>query len=173
MAARVILLAGIWTFAVAAPAAAQRPGTIEVGAFARYTNFDNGLGIGNPIAVGGRAAVYLGRTLAVELDAARASSNSVGNTLAHLRLVYDAALGPRLGALLGAGYARNWYGTPFNASDGGVSGMLGLRYHLRDRVWLRLGTDLDFLIHTSDQSPFSFYHGNWGFQFGAGMRLRG
>jgi hypothetical protein len=82
-------------------------------------------------------------------------------------------VGPRLGVLLGAGYVRNWYGAPYQASDGGVSAMLGLRYHLRDRVWLRLGTDLDFLIHPSAQSPFSFYHGNWGLQLGAGARLRG
>jgi hypothetical protein len=49
---------------------------------------------------------------------------------------------------------------------------LGVRYQLRGRVWLRLGTDLDFLIHTSDQSPFSFYHGNWGVQLGVETRLR-
>ncbi|HMH84200.1 MAG TPA: outer membrane beta-barrel protein [Gemmatimonadales bacterium] len=173
MTTRVIGAAAIWALVLALPAAAQRPGGIEVGAFVRYTNFDNGLGMGNPIAVGGRAAVYLGRTLAVELDAARASSNSVGNTLAHVRLVHDAPLGPRLDALLGAGYVRNWYGAPYDASDGGLSALVGLRYHLKPRLWLRLGTDFDFLIHTSAQSPFAFYHGNWGFQLGAGARLRG
>jgi hypothetical protein len=158
-------------FLLVPPAEAQGPGTVEVGAFARYTNFDNTLRMGTPVAVGGRASVYLGRTLAVELDAARASGNAVGHTPVHLRLVYDASLGPRLGALLGAGYVRNWYGAPFDAADGGLSGILGLRYHLADRVWLRLGADLDFMIHTSNDSPFPFYHGNWGLQFGAGARL--
>ena len=173
MAARLIRLALIWTCAVAAPAEAQRAGTIEVGAFARYTDLDKGLGMGTTVVLGGRATVYVGQTLAVEVDAAHASSRSVGYTPLHVRLVREAPLGPRLGALLGAGYVRNWYGAPYQVSDGGLSAMLGLGYHLGDRVWLRLGTDLDFLIHTSDQSPFSFYHGNWGFQFGAGARLRG
>ena len=152
-------------------AEAQGPGTVEVGAFARYTDFDNTLGMGTTVAVGGRASVYLGPTLAVELDAARASGNAIGHTPLHLRLVYDAALGPRVNALLGAGYVRNWYGAPFDATDGGLSALLGMRYQLTPRLWLRLGADLDFMIHTSNDSPFPFYHGNWGLQFGAGARL--
>jgi outer membrane protein with beta-barrel domain len=171
MTAWLIRFLTLSVFILVRPAEAQGPGTVEVGAFARYTNFDNTLGMGTTVAVGGRASVHLARTLAVELDAARASGNAIGHTPMHVRLVYDAPLGPRLGALLGAGYVRNWYGAPFDAADGGVSGILGLRYQLADRVWLRLGADLDFMIHTSNDSPFPFYHGNWGVQFGAGARL--
>jgi len=65
MAARLIRLALIWTCAVAAPAEAQRAGTIEVGAFARYTDLDKGLGMGTTVVLGGRATVYVGQTLAV------------------------------------------------------------------------------------------------------------
>lgn len=157
---------------LAVPAAAQGAGAMEVGAFARYSNFDNSLGMGSSIALGGRAAVYVGPRLAVELDAARTSSNAIGHTPLHLRLVHDAALGPRLDALVGAGYVRNWYGAPYDVSDGGLSALLGVRYQLSSRLWLRVAGDLDFMIHTSDQSPFPFYHGNWGLQLGVGTRLR-
>lgn len=155
-----------------APAAgAQAPGTVEFGAFTRYTDFDNSLGMGTTLAGGGRVAVYLRRAVAVELDAARASANSIRHTPLHLRVVYDAPVGPRASAVIGGGYVRNWYGAPYDESDGGLSALVGVRYHLTPRFWLRLGTDLDFMIHTSDQSPFPFYHGNWGLQFGAGARL--
>src|SRR6266511_2380560 len=59
---------------LAAPAAAQRGGTVEVGGFARYADFDNSLGMGTTVAVGGRAAVYVGPALAVELDVSRGSA---------------------------------------------------------------------------------------------------
>jgi hypothetical protein len=72
---------------------------------------------------------------------------------------------------VGGGYVRNWYGTPHDESDGGVSALLGLQYQLNDALHLRLGMDLDFTLHTASDSPFAFYHGNWGIQLGAGMRF--
>jgi hypothetical protein len=171
MTARVIQLAAIGTLTLAGAATAQHTGSVDVGAFARYTRFDNTLGMGNAVGVGGRAAVYLSQTLAIEVDAAHASGNSIGYTPTHLRLVFDAPWSSRLDGLLGGGYVRNWYGAPYGLSDGGVSVLLGARYHLTSRTWLRFGTDLDFMIHTSDQSPFPFYHGNWGLHLGVGTRL--
>ncbi|HYT69926.1 MAG TPA: outer membrane beta-barrel protein [Gemmatimonadales bacterium] len=158
---------------LAAPAAAQRGGTVEVGGFARYADFDNSLGMGTTVAVGGRAALYVGPALAVELDVARGSAGAVTHTPVHFRLVHNAPVGARIEALVGAGYVRNWYGAPYDASDGGLSVLLGLRYHATNRLWVRLGADLDAMFHTSDDSPFPFYNGNWGLQLGAGMRLKG
>jgi hypothetical protein len=173
MTSRLTHAAAIWALALAlaAPAAAQRAGTVEVGAFARYTDLDKSLGMGTTIALGGRAAVYLGQTLALEVDAAHASGRSVGFTPLHVRLVLDVPVAPRLDGLLGGGYVHNWYGAPYGVSDGGLSAVVGARYHLTSRMWLRFGSDLDFMIHTSAQSPFSFYHGNWGLHLGMGTRL--
>jgi hypothetical protein len=44
------------------------------------------------------------------------------------------------------------------------------RVHHRARRRLS-GTDLDFMIHTSDTSPFPFHHGNSGLHLGAGVPL--
>jgi hypothetical protein len=156
----------------AAPVTAQQAGSIEVGGFARYVDFDNTLGMGNAVGVGGRAAVYVEPGLALELDVARLSTGSVSYTPVHLRAVHNAPVGTRVEALLGAGYVRNWYGGPRAAADQGLSLLLGLRYHVRQRLWLRLGADLDAMLHTADNSRFSFYNGNWGLQFGAGVGLR-
>ena len=76
-------------------------------------------------------------------------------------------------ALLGGGYVRNSYGGAFEESDGGLSTILGLRYHASNRVWMRLGVDLDVMFHPSSSSPFTFYNGNWGLTLGASARLRG
>jgi hypothetical protein len=174
MMSRVILVAAICALVSALPAAAQRPGTVEVGAFARYANLDNSLA-DNMVGVGGRVAVYLRPTIAFELDVSRTSpdvgATSSTYTPAHFRLVYQAPVSGRVEALVGGGYVRNWYGAPYEASDGGISAILGLRYPLNDMVSLRFDADGDFMIHTADTSPFPFYHGNWSLQVGASVRL--
>jgi hypothetical protein len=157
---------------LALPATAQQAGTIEIGAFARYVDFDNTLGLGNAVGVGGRAALYVEPRLALELDGTRVSADSRAYTPVHLRVVRYAPVGGRIEGLVGAGYVRNWYGAPSAAADQGLSVLLGLRYPVRDRLWLRLGVDLDAMLHTADNSRFSFYNGNWALQLGAGARLR-
>ena len=160
---------------LAAPASAQRPGTIEIGALARYTDFDNDLGMGNTVGVGGRLSVYVRPRLAFELDVSRTSTDrtagSATYTPLHARLVAGIGHGGRVEGLLGAGYVHNAYGGSLDASDGGFSALLGVGYQLTNRVWLRLGTDLDIMFHPSSDSPFSFYHGNWGLHLGAGARI--
>src|SRR6266571_3859380 len=80
------LLAGT-SLVLAVPVAAQRAGTIEVGGFARYVDFDNTLPMGDAMGVGGRVGVYLEPALALELDVARSSHSSITYTPLHLRAV--------------------------------------------------------------------------------------
>ena len=155
------------------PAAAQRAGTVELDAFARFTNFDNSLPLNNTVGVGGRATVYLNPRLTFELDLSRTSSRSETYTPVHARLVGGFPTGARVEALLGGGFVRNAYRGPLDASDAGLSGIVAVRYHLNRRVWLRLGADFDIMFHTASDSPFSFYNGNWGLHFGVGARLNG
>ena len=141
---------------------------------ARLTNFDNSLPLDNvAVGAGGRAAVYLNPRLTLELDLSRTSSRSETYTPVHARLVGAFPTGTRFETLLGGGFVRNTYRGPLNANDGGLSGIVGLRYHLNRRVWLRLGADFDIMFHTASDSPFAFYNGNWGLHFGAGARLNG
>src|SRR6266704_4907097 len=161
----------------AAPASAQRPGAVEIGALARFTDFDNNLGISNAVGAGGRLAVYVRPRLAFELDMSRTSSNrSAGSatyTPLHARLVVGVGRPGRVEGLLGAGYVHNAYRGSLDATDGGFSALIGMRYQLNSRVWVRIGTDLDVMFHPSSDSPFTFYHGNWGLHLGAGARLNG
>ena len=179
MACRITRLAVGFALVSAAPALAQQAGAVEVGAFARYTNFDNSLGMTNTLGAGGRVSVALRPGFAFEVDVSRTSASSVSGggsvtyTPFHARLVGALPAGERMEVLVGGGYVRNTYGGAFEASDGGLSTILGLRYHASNRVWMRLGVDLDVMFHPSSASPFTFYNGNWSLQLGAGARLNG
>jgi hypothetical protein len=169
-------LVAVLTPLLAVPATAQRPGTVEVDALTRYTNFDNDLGMKSTIGVGGRVTVYARPSVAFELDVSRTSAGRPGGTEVtytpvRLRVLYHGPVSERVEALVGGGYVRNWYGRPFDASDGGLSTLLGLRYRLTNAVSLRFGADGDVMFHPESDSPFSFYNGNWGLHFGAGIAL--
>jgi hypothetical protein len=179
MACRITQLVVGVALVSAAPAAGQGAGAVELGAFARYTNFDNSLGMSSTIGAGGRVSVALRPGVAFEVDLSRTSAStdraggSVTYTPLHARVVGTLPAGGRLDALVGAGYVRNAYGGAFEESDGGLSAILGLRYHASTRVWMRVGLDLDVMFHASSTSPFTFYNGNWSLQLGAGARLNG
>src|SRR5204862_6838845 len=94
----------------------QRAGTIEVGAFARYVDFDNTLPMGDDMDIGGRVGVYLEPALTLEVDLARSSQSSVTYTPLHMRAEYNGPVSSRLEALVGGGDVRNWYGAPYTAA---------------------------------------------------------
>ena len=179
MACRITRLAVVFALVSAVPAAGQQAGAVELGAFARYTNFDNSLAMANTFGAGGRVSVALRPRFAFELDLSRtrASTDRTGSSVTytplHARVTGALPAGERMDVLVGGGYVRNSYGGAFEASDDGVSAILGLRYHASNRVWMRLGVDLDLMFHPSSTSPFSFYNGNWSLQLGAGARLTG
>ncbi len=181
MASRITRLAMVASLVSAAPVVAQGTGAVELGAFARYTNFDNSLGMSSTVGAGGRVSVALRPGFAFEVDVSRTSASSapsggggsVTYTPFHARVVGALPAGERMEVLVGGGYVRNAYGGAFEASDGGLSTILGLRYHASNRVWMRLGVDLDVMFHPSSASRFTFYNGNWSLQLGAGARLNG
>ena len=165
----------IAALALAPAATAQEGGRLEVGAFARSMNLDNSLGMTNSFGVGGSVSFYVRPSLAIELDVSRVSADyatgsSASYTPLRLRAVYSASAGSRIDALVGGGLVRNAYGDPFDASDTGLSTLLGLRYRLSERLSLRLGADADVMFHASSDSPFDFYTGNWGIHLGVSVR---
>src|SRR6266496_4014614 len=74
MMTRAIRFVAAASLAAAPPLAAQGAGTVEIGAFARYTDFDNSLAMNNAVGIGGQVSVYLERVVAVELDVSRTSA---------------------------------------------------------------------------------------------------
>ncbi|HMG18547.1 MAG TPA: TonB-dependent receptor plug domain-containing protein [Gemmatimonadales bacterium] len=170
-------LVAIAALMVLSPAAAQRAGTIEAGAFTGYSDLDNSLAPRNAPRFGARLAFYLRPSLALKADLSRASSDvpgsgTVTHTPVHARLIYSKPAAPRWVALVGGGYVHNTYGDARDASDGGVSALVGLRYHVKNQLWVRLDADADFMFNPANGGPTVPLNGNWGLNLGVTVLLR-
>jgi outer membrane protein OmpA-like peptidoglycan-associated protein len=164
---------------LAAPrAVAQGPGTIDVGAFARFTRFDPSLGFSDAFGIGGDLAVFFARRLALEGSVAMLTTTSgatgdVSLSPIHARLLYSRPTAPRSAVLLGVGYVHQQYRKGLHAWEDGASGVLGVRLALGARAGGRFEAVADYF-----PSPLNGSAGvkdNWDFslQAGVGVRLGG
>jgi outer membrane protein OmpA-like peptidoglycan-associated protein len=134
---------------VAVPAAAQRAGAVELGAFGRYTIFDDTLRLDDAFGGGGRLGVFVARNFAIEAEGSYSeatvtgTSTRVWNVPAYLRLVYNLPLGARAALLLGAGGVYSAWESAYD--DVGANGLLGLRIGLGGVVALRLDGLADYI----------------------------
>ncbi|PYO35940.1 MAG: hypothetical protein DMD74_05980 [Gemmatimonadetes bacterium] len=143
MSFRVLAVCVASALPLARPAAAQRTGTIEIGGFARFTDFDNSLNISNSLGVGGRIGVFLLPRVSVEAELATTSTDSgpslsVKHTPFHLFGVYNHPADPRADIVIGVGYVHNKYSDGVSSTDNGVAGLVGVRYRIRDLLALRI-----------------------------------
>jgi hypothetical protein len=171
MTSRVTVLAALSWLVAATPAAAQKLGSVEVGGFARFTEYDNSLPIVSGIGIGGRVAVHALPRLALELDVSRTSSEGVTHTPFHIRAVYTVPADPKGDLLVGGGYVHNSYKDAYDASDSGISGFVGLRYRFGPMLALRLDASEDFVWNPANSSFRSAFNGNWGISVGLSVLL--
>jgi len=163
----------------AAPVAAQSGGTIELGAFGRYTKFGktlatdlvNNLPADNGFGGGIRLGVFFMRNFEIEADASltkvdgAVALSSVRHIPIHAGLTYNIPLGGKLAFLLGARYVRNNYGNDADFQDNGFGGVAGFRLGP-----LRVEGTVDKM--TDDDPNHGTYH-NWGVNAGLSLLLGG
>lgn len=181
-------------FAAVDAASAQRTMNFEIGAFGQYTSFDKNLSLDNAPTIGGRAALYLFKNLAVEVDgqlgktdwASPSGTKSLNLMPWATRLVFGVPLNDKWKFLLGAGYQQNVFKHRFeqigaaragNEYEDTFSALLGLKYCMNDKWNLR------FDVPVVDYDPSPNFTGstvtldgtstNWGFRVGVGRMLRG
>ena len=171
MTFRVLLLVTGAAVAGVLPAAAQKRGSFELGAFAAYLNADNSLAVGNSIGFGGRAGVNLFPYLALEVDYASASANGAKYTPLHVYAVYEVPPVSSNELFLGFGYVKNKYTGSYEAKDSGVGGLVGLRHRLNKTVAFRVDGRVDFMPNAANKSYLVSYNGNWGLGFGLSALL--
>ncbi|MDQ5840501.1 MAG: OmpA family protein [Chloroflexota bacterium] len=171
-----LALAGVLA---ANPVAAQSGGTVELGAFGRYTKFGktlatdivNNLPADNGFGGGLRFGIFLVRNLAIEADAsltkvdAAVAGDKVRHIPIHAGLTYNIPIGGKSAFLLGARYVRNNYGNDADFQDNGFGGVAGFRFGP-----LRLEGFLDKM--TNDDPEHGTYH-NWGVNAGLSLLLGG
>lgn len=170
MKVRVLVLAAVSLSLLTRPTLAQKAGTIELGGFGRFTDYDNSLVFTNKVGFGGRAGIFLPAHFSVEADYSSTSNDvsgtSVKYTPLHVMLLYNYPLGES-SVLVGGGYAHNKYASGgVNTTDNGIAMIVGLRYRLHNMVALRLDLNEDFIPSPANQGPETSFNGNLGMQLG-------
>lgn len=168
ISAAVVMIAALGS----AGLSAQDAGTLELGAFGRYTRFDRTLGLDDAFGGGGRLGVFMAQGLA--LEGAGGYLPTTGPFVAdsriiplHARLVYARPIAGAVAVLVGGGYVHNVYGTTGNVSDDGVSGLFGLRFGMGPSLAMRLEAVEDFIPSPNNQS--AAVPNNWNFTLQAGL----
>ena len=140
MLARVIA-AGVLALGGAEPSMAQQRGTVEFGAFASNTAFDNGLGMNNGWGAGGRIGVFVVPRLSVEFEAGGSSAGrapglqDVNVGILSARLTAVPLKFGRVSVLLGGGFEHT---DTYFAESYGVHGLLGAKLAFSEAVALRI-----------------------------------
>jgi outer membrane protein OmpA-like peptidoglycan-associated protein len=178
MIARLVGLCGAAVLLLTAPLAAQKAGTIELGAFGRYTNFDQVLGMNDGGGGGGRIGIFLARNLEIEGDVSYTSmerERNVGGHISavpiHARLLYNIPAGDHAAVILGGGYVRNKYGKNLDDTDNGVAGLVGLRAALGGAISLRFDVTVDYMSTPVTEELIPVDHDNWNYGLQAGLSL--
>ena len=153
-----------------ASAHAQRRSAIEIGALGRFTIQPDTLNINHTFAGGGRIGYYIWQNLSVEGEASFGetkqkdvapsipdSLQDVSHTLWQARLLYNTARGGgRTSWLVGAGYAYDGFGRARYVAPRGhaISGLLGLRYYITNRISARFEANGYYTLSDDDSRPY-------------------
>ena len=161
---------------VASGAAAQSPGTFEIGGFGRANFFADTLSLDRHLGGGGWLAIFPVRNLAVEAEAAYTKTRLIGtgSDVSSIplrgRLTYNIPLGDNASTFqIGAGYVRNLYRETQHFNDDGVTGLAGFRFGVSPNVGIRTSVTLDYV--PSPQASRADHYANWGIQVGLGLML--
>jgi peptidoglycan-associated lipoprotein len=153
MSDRIIAL-GVAALVAASPVQAQRRGTVELGAFGGATSYDNSLSINSGSGGGLRIGAFLDPRWAIEIDGSGmgagspiALSNDVHVTSLSARLALTPVVMGRLSWVIGAGAVNTDYGTQ---SSYGMTGLLGAKYAIGDRMALRVDAITDYMPKRKD-----------------------
>jgi outer membrane protein OmpA-like peptidoglycan-associated protein len=156
---------------LAPPAVAQKPGAIELGAFGRYTLYDNNLILKEAFGGGALLGVFVARNVAIEaMGAYTPVTTEVGDVdVTHIdaaaRLVYHVPLAKQFGIQLGAGYGYQSYSTEGEdaVNDHGPTGLFGLRIRATPAVSIRGDAFGNYVSSPENLAEQTF---TWGGQLG-------
>jgi outer membrane protein OmpA-like peptidoglycan-associated protein len=168
----------------ASPAAAQRAGALELGAFAQVSYFQSSLGFEQGAGGGGvRVGFFPVRHLELEAEGAFVPTEgpfnlNVSYIPLRARLLFNLPVGEHGAFLVGGGYARNEFRREIDTHEDGVTGLLGARLGLPGITSIRISTSLDYIPSPS----IELYPGavtepdhnvNWNIQVGLGFLFGG
>ena len=154
---------------------AQSPGSFGIAGFARYSFFDDALALDDQVGGGGSLGLFFIRNLEIEAEAATTSADgaggsSISNTPVRGRLTYHIPLGGKATAIrMGAGYVRDMYGKDADTDEDGITGVLGLRLGLSEKLGVKLDGTIDSVPSPSGGTIDNYM--NYGVQGGLSLLL--
>jgi outer membrane protein OmpA-like peptidoglycan-associated protein len=169
---------------VTSPAASQRAGTLEFGAYAQATYFEESIRFERGSGGGGiRFGFFPLPHLELEAEGAFVPTEGPGGLdVSYIplraRLQFNVPVGEHGALLVGGGYVRNEFGRDLDTHEDGITGLLGARLGLPGSTSIRLSTYIDYIPSPS----LAFYPGatldpdynvNWGIQAGLSFLLGG
>ncbi len=159
----------------AVPLAAQHGGTIELGGFVRYGDYDDQLNLDAAAGYGGRFGIFFSPKFFIEADGAfvptKSGSIDVDHTPIHVRLTGNFGFTKRLALLLGAGWAYNKFGNGVDEQENGAGGLAGLRLSLGKRLALRGDVIADYMFDHASSVANPTVH--YAAQAGVSLMIRG
>ena len=164
MRMRSLVVTALLLVAARHPVIAQKAVTTELGIFGQYTQLDKELDLSNPLAFGGRAAIYLFRNFGIEADVQFGQSDwndsgtvrSVTYRPFAFRVTYGLPIRERVRLVMGAGYQNNVYDGRVRTGPGFVAGneyedattyLLGLKVCTNERTSLSFDVPVDHNAH--------------------------
>jgi len=146
---------------VTAPAAAQRPGSIELDGFGTWTRFDNSLQFDNRFGGGGQLGIFFVRNVALEGDVSYTRTHfksGLPGDFSYIpiraRLAAHVPLGSSYSRLIfSAGYVAARYREDLHVTDDGFTGLVGLKLGLGPHLGLRADGIIDYMPSPFNESP--------------------
>lgn len=144
----------------AAPASAQRWGTVEVGGFGQYTLFGDVLQLDNAFGVGGMLGLFILPNVVAEADIAISKtdgplSGDITYRPLHGRLAYHVPLSQQLKLALGVGYTLGIYGGDDTANEyeDAAGALVGLKYYFKPSWAFNVEALFDRFPSPANQEP--------------------
>jgi outer membrane protein OmpA-like peptidoglycan-associated protein len=143
------------------PAAAQRPGSVEIDGFGTWTRFDNSLGWKDRFGGAGGLGLFFIKNVALEGDVSYTEThldNGLPGDFKYIpirgRLAAHVPLGSSYSRLiLGAGYVAGRYREDLDETDHGINGLVGFKLGLSRHVGLRADGLIDYFPSPFNESP--------------------
>ena len=165
----------------AAPAVAQKAGTVEIGAFGRQTWYGTSYELQDKAGFGARLGIFVVRNLEVELHGSYTPTNStrpgatfderVTDINGRALLEYNINAHP-VAFIIGAGAAYNKYGgdalegSTLKDNEIGPSGLFGIRFGVGGSIQARVDGTYDYFTSPAPILSGADKDWNWGLQAG-------
>lgn len=157
-------------------------GTVEIGAFGQFNRPTTVFSLTDASGRwggGGRFGLFVGRNLAIELDAsgnpfelalpgacgASSVSCAVTYTPVHAQLVFNVPVSNRLFFLVGGGVSDQRLSAPIENNKFGIGGTAGFRYRASPSLSLRFAGVLDVLPKGTFDVMNTYFAGQFGLDF--------